>query len=797
MVQAEVADRLAAPPGSRTYGVPSVKAAWFADVRRAGAVGRNVFWPAPNVDSGLVAWTRREPPATTAHPRAGLRGRRRRVRPAPQDPARGALAGSPARPRPPRPPCAPPASTRPRAARCSTSRRSPGSPKPWSGRGAAHDRLRHRPRAGQDQPPPRRRRAAGGRLPPAGDRLPGRRALRRRHRRALAGLDARRHRRPTGSTPTPFPSTGDNIVDRAARLLAEHHGVDSRGLGLDRQGDPGRRRHGRRLGRRGRRAGRARPALEARTPPTTTCSRSRPSSAATCRSRWSAVRRSAPAAASWSSRCADPATWWWVVVPSPRGAVDAGGLPALRRARLPTRRRSRPGPAPARSRSRPATPSILAGALHNDLETAALDLRPDLGDLLELGERERRAARPGVRLGSDLPVPRPSDADDARGVAGRLSEQATTSSWSPTARSPARTWSPMPSPGINLLNLERVSKSYGVRPAAHRRLARRRRRRADRRRRPQRRRQDHAARRDDRRRGARRRPGVPAARAAHRLPAPDRRAGRHPHRPRGGARRPVRPRVGRRRRHPRDRRGAAGRGDPRPGRGRAVRRRAAPLLARRPAPRRARPDRPRRADQPPRRRGGRLAGRPPGAGARRRWSSSPTTAGSSTRSASGPGRSTTASSTSTRAATRRTSSPRPSASARAPPPRCAAATWSARSSPGCAAGRRPARRSRSSASTRPTRSSRTCRRPRDRLELQRFATQRLGKDVIDVEDVDLRAWRPGAALARDLAARPGRPGRPRRRQRRRQDLGARRCSPASWRRRPAGCGSVAPSRCST
>ena len=66
MVQAEVADRLAAAPGSKVYGVPSVKAAWFADVRRAGAIGRNVFWPAPNVDSGLVAWTRREPPATTA-----------------------------------------------------------------------------------------------------------------------------------------------------------------------------------------------------------------------------------------------------------------------------------------------------------------------------------------------------------------------------------------------------------------------------------------------------------------------------------------------------------------------------------------------------------------------------------------------------------------------------------------------------------------------------------------------------------------------------------------------------------
>lgn len=65
MVQSEVADRLAAPPGSRTYGVPSAKAAWFADVRRAGAVGRNVFWPAPNVDSGLVAWEHRDPPTVS------------------------------------------------------------------------------------------------------------------------------------------------------------------------------------------------------------------------------------------------------------------------------------------------------------------------------------------------------------------------------------------------------------------------------------------------------------------------------------------------------------------------------------------------------------------------------------------------------------------------------------------------------------------------------------------------------------------------------------------------------------
>jgi 16S rRNA (adenine1518-N6/adenine1519-N6)-dimethyltransferase len=63
MVQAEVADRLAAGPGSRTYGVPSVKAAWYADVRRAGAVPRSVFWPMPNVDSALVSFIRREPPS--------------------------------------------------------------------------------------------------------------------------------------------------------------------------------------------------------------------------------------------------------------------------------------------------------------------------------------------------------------------------------------------------------------------------------------------------------------------------------------------------------------------------------------------------------------------------------------------------------------------------------------------------------------------------------------------------------------------------------------------------------------
>ncbi len=98
MVQAEVADRLAAPPGSRTYGVPSVKAAWYASARRTATVGRAVFWPAPNVDSALVRLDRRETPATTASRAAVFAvvdaafGQRRKT----LRQALAALAGSPA-----------------------------------------------------------------------------------------------------------------------------------------------------------------------------------------------------------------------------------------------------------------------------------------------------------------------------------------------------------------------------------------------------------------------------------------------------------------------------------------------------------------------------------------------------------------------------------------------------------------------------------------------------------------------------------------------------------------------------
>lgn len=66
MVQLEVADRLVAAPGSKIYGVPSVKMAWYCAAKRVGTVPPSVFWPAPNVESGLVQLVRRDPPVTTA-----------------------------------------------------------------------------------------------------------------------------------------------------------------------------------------------------------------------------------------------------------------------------------------------------------------------------------------------------------------------------------------------------------------------------------------------------------------------------------------------------------------------------------------------------------------------------------------------------------------------------------------------------------------------------------------------------------------------------------------------------------
>jgi 16S rRNA (adenine1518-N6/adenine1519-N6)-dimethyltransferase len=66
LVQLEVADRLAAPPGSKVYGVPSAKLAWYGPASRIGVVPRSVFWPVPNVESGLVRFSRGTPPPGAA-----------------------------------------------------------------------------------------------------------------------------------------------------------------------------------------------------------------------------------------------------------------------------------------------------------------------------------------------------------------------------------------------------------------------------------------------------------------------------------------------------------------------------------------------------------------------------------------------------------------------------------------------------------------------------------------------------------------------------------------------------------
>ncbi|WP_124038999.1 16S rRNA (adenine(1518)-N(6)/adenine(1519)-N(6))-dimethyltransferase RsmA [Neoactinobaculum massilliense] len=98
MVQLEVADRLAATPGSKVYGAPSVKAQWYANVRRGPKVGRTVFWPVPNVDSALVVLERRQPPAGPSREEvfsvidAAFAQRRKTLRS-----ALGRWAGSPAR----------------------------------------------------------------------------------------------------------------------------------------------------------------------------------------------------------------------------------------------------------------------------------------------------------------------------------------------------------------------------------------------------------------------------------------------------------------------------------------------------------------------------------------------------------------------------------------------------------------------------------------------------------------------------------------------------------------------------
>ncbi len=117
MVQSEVADRLAARPGNKVYGVPSVKANWYADVKRAGAIGRTVFWPAPTSTPAWSPWSGAPSPSPPAPP--APRSSRWWTRPSPSAARRCAppWPAGPAPPPPPRPRSPPPGSPRRRAAR--------------------------------------------------------------------------------------------------------------------------------------------------------------------------------------------------------------------------------------------------------------------------------------------------------------------------------------------------------------------------------------------------------------------------------------------------------------------------------------------------------------------------------------------------------------------------------------------------------------------------------------------------------------------------------------------------------
>ena len=714
MVQAEVADRLAARPGSKVYGVPSVKAAWYADVRRAGAIGRNVFWPAPNVDSGLVAWTRREPPATTATREqvfavvdAAFAQRRKTLRAALRELAGSADAAEAA--------LAPPASTRlARGEALGVDGLRPDR------RGAA-PRWLSRARCPGSPSAPRRRSTshlgvgavARRRLPPAGDRLPGRRRCTTRspRRRPRTGRSpcagGRRRRRPA------CPLDDTNLALRAARLLADAPRASTEPVdAAHRQEDPGRRRPGRRLGRRRRRAGRAATGSGA-----SDCRRRRAARAGRRARQRRAVRRCVGGTALGTGRgelvdagAGRAAPGDWVVAARPPAGLSTPAVYAefdrLHAGRAGRRRRS-----PRRRcspRCAPATSTALGrGARTTTCSRPRCDLRPELARACSQAGLRRSA-----RWRRSSPAPGPTclflcaDADHARAgrrrapaAYGRGAGRATARSpaprswpmrapdgatWSTSSASPRRTASGRCSTDVTLGVSARASGSASsaatatARPRCCEVMA--------------------GLEEPDAGRVSQ------TARAADRLPPPGRRARRH--------------------RTPSARRCSAARpttsGPPTRGTrevvevllagvaldravDRAVRWRAPALLAGRAAARRARPDRARRAHQPPRRRGGRLAGRPPAPRAVGAGRGHPRPLVPRRGLPDGRGRCTTASSTPTRAATPRSCSPRPSGSARPPPRRPGGRTWSARSWPGCAAVRRPARPSRSSASTPPTR----------------------------------------------------------------------------------------------
>ena len=329
MVQAEVADRLAAGPGSKIYGVPSVKAAWFAEVRRAGSIGRNVFWPAPNVDSGLVAWTRCDPPDTTATREqvftvidAAFATRRKQIR----------------------------AALRPLAGSSEAAERAlTHAGIDPTARGEVLDRGRLRPdRRGHavvtvfDLPRSVSVRAAAKinlHLGVGAVRDDGFHPLDTVYQAislyddvtlAPAGMPSLALEVADYVDRGDIPLGGDNIAFRALDLIRARTGRPGTEKLHILQVDPGRRRHGGRLGRRGRDPAGLRPPPRRWACPTACSSSSRPSWAATSRSRSSGGTARGRGRGEVVQPLDDRGTWWWVAVPSDDGPVDARGLPALR-----------------------------------------------------------------------------------------------------------------------------------------------------------------------------------------------------------------------------------------------------------------------------------------------------------------------------------------------------------------------------------------------------------------------------------------------------------------------------------
>ena len=356
MVQAEVADRLTAGPGGKVYGVPSVKMAWYAETRRAGNVGRAVFWPAPNVDSGLVAFTRREAPSPTSRARRSSRSSTRPSRSAAR-PCGPHWPAGPDRPPPRRRHCAPRTSTPAPAASPSTSRPSPGSRR--QRRGFPYDPMT----------------VITVRVPAKVNLELSVGPVRDDGYHDLVNvfhavsLFDEVTATPAASLsvsvdgPAGVPMGPDNLAARAASLLAAHRGRGAGRRAAHPQGHPGRGRHGRRQRRRGGGAGGVRRAVGHAT---------RPGDAAGARRR--AGQRRAVRLARRHGRG-----------PGPGGAAD-------RRSRSRESSTGSSATPPAACPRRPCTPSATGCAPPASRTVAAGLRRPDDG----VEDRRRCRAGAGV-----------------------------------------------------------------------------------------------------------------------------------------------------------------------------------------------------------------------------------------------------------------------------------------------------------------------------------------------------------------------------------------------------------------